>query len=162
MKSNVFKTNGFTLIELMIVVSIIGILASIAVPSYQNYIAQAQVAEALTITEEIKGMVEDHRKQTGEFPEHNEAAAVPAPDKLLGNHVTSVEVADGALHITLGAKATSTLRDKVLTLRPIVVPDSPASPMSWTCGHSPAPDGMEAVGENRTSVPRSFLPGSCR
>ena len=72
------KTNGFTLIELMIVVAIIGILASISLPAYQTYTTRAQLTESLVIVGELKGTVAEYYKHTGRFPADNVADGMPA------------------------------------------------------------------------------------
>jgi type IV pilus assembly protein PilA len=156
------RQTGFTLIELMIVVAIIGILASIAIPAYQDYTIRAQVTEAFSLASELKGPIQEYRKERGRFPADNAAAGVPEPDKLLGNYVTRVEVQQGAINITFGNFVNKTIDGQIVTLQPIVVKGSPASPMSWRCGYRGVPNGMEPVGENRTNVDRKFLPASCR
>jgi type IV pilus assembly protein PilA len=153
---------GFTLIELMIVVAIIGILASIAIPSYQDYTVRAQVVEAFSLASELKGAVQDFRKDRGRLPRTNHEAGVPEPDKLIGNFVTRIEVEDGALHVHFGNNANNVITDKIVTLQPLVVTGSPASPMSWRCGLRSIPKGMEGAGSNHTDVDRRFLPAMCR
>src|SRR5437667_392703 len=96
------RQSGFTLIELMIVVAIIGILASIAIPAYQDYTIRAQVTEAFSLASELKGPIQEYRKERGTLPSNNGAAGVPDPDKLIGNYVTRVEVAQGAINVTFG------------------------------------------------------------
>jgi len=156
------KTKGFTLIELMIVVSIIGILAAVAIPSYQTYIARAQVSEALIIANELKTSVKEFYKYKGRFPSSNNEAGIPEPQHLLGNYVTGILLDQGAFHISLGNKVNKNLDGKVLTLRPVIVTGSPSSPFSWLCGNSQPVTGMEAVGEARTDIDEGFLPASCR
>ena len=156
------RQSGFTLIELMIVVAIIGILASIAIPAYQDYTIRAQVTEAFSLASELKGRIQEYRKERGTLPSNNGAAGVPDPDKLIGNYVTRVEVAQGAINVTFGNFANKNLEGQIVTLQPIVVKGSPASPMSWRCGYREVPKGMEAVGENRTNLDRRYLPTSCR
>jgi type IV pilus assembly protein PilA len=156
------KQRGFTLIELMIVVAIIGILASIAIPAYQDYTVRAQVVEAFSLASELKGAVQEFRKDRGRMPRNNREAGVPEADKLIGNFVTQIAVADGALHISMGNHANKLIDGRVVTLQPIVVTGSPASPMSWRCGTRAIPSGMEGVGENRTDIDRKFLPTACR
>ena len=156
------KTNGFTLIELMIVVAIIGILASIAIPAYQDYTIRAQVTESFSITGELKLSIRDYYKEHGTFPVNNLQAAVPAKEHLIGNYVTEVDVVDGAMHVTLGNHAHSILEGQVLTIRPIFVSANPTSPISWTCGYREPPDGMEPSGDDKTNIDRKHLPGACR
>ena len=156
------KQTGFTLIELMIVVAIIGILASIAIPAYQDYTIRAQVVESFSITGELKLSIKDFYKDRGRFPSDNEEAGIPAPKHLIGNFVSKVELVDGAMHVELGNYVNAQLVGQTLTIRPIFVSDSPTSPISWVCGYRNPPDGMEAVGEDRTSLQKKHLPASCR
>jgi len=153
---------GFTLIELMIVVAIIGILAAVAIPSYQTYTTRAQLSEAMIIVGELKGSVADYYKQTGSFPVDNSSAGIPEPHHLLGNYVKAIELSEGAFHVRLGNKVNKMLDGKTLTIRPIVVTGSPSSPFSWLCGNASIPDGMEPVGDNNTDIEKSMLTGSCR
>ena len=146
----------------MIVVSIIGILASIALPAYQTYTVRAQVAESLTIVAELKTSVADHYKARGKFPTNNSAAGIPKKEFLQGNFVKFIELENGAFHVTLGNKINANAADQIVSMRPIVVRDSPVSPFSWICGYSESPESMQAIGKNKTSVAREFLPQSCR
>jgi type IV pilus assembly protein PilA len=93
---------GFTLIELMIVVTIIGILAAIALPSYQTYVQRAEIVEAISLAEHARRRVEQYYTEFERFPQDNAIAGLPPPDKLIGNRVTGVDVVDGAVHVTLG------------------------------------------------------------
>ena len=153
---------GFTLIELMIVVAIIGILAAVALPAYQSYTIRAQLVEALVLVDELKPNIKEYYKDRGRFPKDNEQAGLPGEDLLLGNYVQGMAVANGAVHITMGNKVNQHMQGKILSLRPIVVAGSPASPFSWVCGNSEVPDGMEAAGDNNTDIPAEFLPSACR
>ena len=153
---------GFTLIELMIVVAIIGILASIAIPAYQDYTIRAQVVESFSITGELKLSIRDYYKARGRFPSDNDEAGIPIPEHLIGNFVTGVELVDGAMHVTFGNYSNTNIANGVLTIRPIFVSASPTSPISWNCGYREPPDGMEAVGEDRTTLSPKHLPAACR
>lgn len=153
---------GFTLIELMIVVAIIGILASMSVPQYQAYTIRAQMVEALTLVSDFKPRIIEYYRARGEFPATNAEAALPEAKNIIGNYVRTVSIENGAIHIEMGNKANASLDGKLLTLRPIVVKDSPESPISWLCGESSAPEGMAAIGENKTTIHGGFLPTSCR
>lgn len=154
--------NGFTLIELMVVVAIIGILASIALPSYQDYIQRSETVEAMSLSSTIRNKVQDYYTEKLVFPEDNETAGVPEPKFLISNRVTSIVVDSGAIHVTMGNKAGKALQGKILSFRPAVVTGSPISPISWLCGYDEAVTGMEAVGNNKTDIKKQFLPSSCR
>ena len=156
------RTQGFTLIELMIVVAIIGILAGIAVPAYQDYTIRAQVVEAFSLASELKGSIQEYRKDHGTMPANNAAAGVPEPQFLLGNYVKRITIADGAMHVEFGNFANANLKGKIVTIQPLTVVGSPASPMSWRCALRGVPEGMQAVGENRTNVDSKYLPSTCR
>ena len=134
---------GFTLIEVMVTGAVIGVLATLAIPSYHQRIVRGQVTESLQLTEAIKADVEAYYRQNRRFPANNATIGLPPPDKLIGNYVNKM------------------VEGNTISLRPLVVEDSPRSPMSWSCGTRAAPTGMVSAGENRTDVPRGFLPFEC-
>jgi len=154
--------NGFTLIELMIVVAIIGILASVSLPAYQVYVQRSEVVEALNMASVIREDVTNYYVEKLDFPNNNEAAGVPAPNYLIGNRITSVVVESGAIHVTMGNKASTPLQGKILSFRPAVVTGSPKSPIAWLCGYDEPVPGMEARGNNKTDLDKQFLPTACR
>lgn len=154
---------GFTLLEMLVVVAIIAILATMAVPYYLSSLAKDQVKESLVLVEQLKLPVESYQQANGKLPPNNLEAGIPEAKKLLGNYVESIELEDGAFHIAFGNKAVKLLQGKFLTVRAITVTGSPDSPMSWLCGYSAVPMGMEAAGKNKTSVePKGLLPLACR
>ncbi|MEI8664208.1 pilin [Pseudoalteromonas sp. B28] len=155
------KTKGFTLIELMVVVSMIGILAAIALPQYSKYLQRAELVDPLAMAAAIREDVTVYYLENRRFPASNEQAGVPASKFLIGNRVTGITVDNGAIHISLGNKASQPLQNTVLTFRPAVVTGSPTSPIAWLCGFDEAVTGMQAVGENRTTVPKDILPSAC-
>ncbi|HFA4806931.1 TPA: pilin, partial [Neisseria gonorrhoeae] len=88
---------GFTLIELMIVIAIVGILAAVALPAYQDYTARAQVSEAILLAEGQKSAVTEYYLNHGKWPENNDSAGVASSDKIKGKYVQSVTVANGVV-----------------------------------------------------------------
>lgn len=156
------KLSGFTLLELMVVVSVIGILASVAMPQYHVYVQRSEVTEALSMAASVREDVTGYYLEQLDFPRNNKQAGVPAPDKLIANRVTSIEIENGAIHVTLGNKIAKPLKGTILTFRPATVNGSPKSPISWLCGYDEPVKGMTAVGSNRTSIPEDFLPSACR
>ena len=160
-KNSLSINQGFTLMELMVTVTIIAILATITMPSFLVQRQRGEVAEAMRLADSIRASVTDYYSINLSFPADNSAAGLPEPDLLIGNKVTRIEVKNGAIHITLGNKASKPLHDKILSLRPAVVTGSPASPISWLCGADYPVTGMEEAGENRTDLADAVLPASC-
>jgi type IV pilus assembly protein PilA len=110
------KQQGFTLIELMIVVAIIGILAAIAIPAYQDYTIRAQVSEGLNLAAGSKTAVTEFYQDTGGWPGDNTAAGVEAPASINGKYTTSVNIAGASITVTYGAEANTNIAGSTLTL----------------------------------------------
>lgn len=156
------KSSGFTLIELMIVIAIVGVLATMALPSYQERFIRAQIAEAMALADYAKDGVNAYYRANKRMPKNNAEAGLPPADKLMGNHVTAIEVKDGAIHVTLGHRANRNAAGKVLSLRPSAVEGYAQVPLAWNCGVAEAPKGMKAFGANLTTLPAPYLPIDCR
>lgn len=155
------KNNGFTLIELLVVIAIISILASVALPSYSNYINKAKLTEAMTLSDGLKARITDYYEEHGTFPENNKALNAAEPNLFIGQYVTAITVNNGAINITLGNHAKQILNGKILTIRPMYVEGNSLLPISWLCGNRDVIEGMTVAGKNATTVPGDLLNAAC-
>jgi type IV pilus assembly protein PilA len=152
---------GFTLVEVMVALAIVAILALMAVPSLQEKMVRDQIIEAAKLADVAKEAVANVWRAAQDLPRDNQAAGLPAADKIVSTWVSSVAVEDGAVQLTFGNQAHAALKGHRLTFRPAVVPDAPVVPVSWVCGHAKVPDKMTAKGVDRTDVDPRFLPLNC-
>jgi type IV pilus assembly protein PilA len=155
-------SSGFTLIELMIVIAIIGIMATYAMPSFQDRVIRAQVSEGLGLSEFARQAVQAYYAKHRRMPRDNAAAGLPPADRIVGNYVTELAVNEGAIVLSFGNRSNRNIAGKKLSLRPALVEGYPAVPLAWVCGAAGAPDKMRLVGENLTSLPAALLPIDCR
>ncbi|EMS5776756.1 pilin, partial [Neisseria gonorrhoeae] len=108
---------GFTLIELMIVIAIVGILAAVALPAYQDYTARAQVSEAILLAEGQKSAVAEYYLNHGEWPKDNTSAGVASASKIIGKYVKSVTVTNGVVTAQMNPSGVNKeIKDKRLSL----------------------------------------------
>jgi len=139
------EQQGFTLLELMIVVAIIGILASVAIPAYQSYSIRAQVTEGIMLLTKAKTAVNETYQEGGAFPNDNGEAGLQAPNSSCGNFVTRIEVIPGGIiEAEFGNSAHAEISGQVLQMTPDI--SSPGA-VSWDCS-SPV-------------ISNRFLPDSC-
>ncbi len=123
------KQQGFTLIELMIVVAIIGILAAIAIPAYQDYTIRAQVSEGLNLTGGAKAAATEYSMDTGRFPTDNSFAGLSLAGSISGKYTSSVGVALNVITVTYGNDAHAIINGQTL----IMTGSTNAGSVEWVC-----------------------------
>lgn len=139
---------GFTLIELMFVVAIIGILAAIAIPQFSSYRRKAFDAEGYILGAEIRKDIMEFYSHTGRFPDNNKEAGIAEPGNIRGKYVESITVHEGAMDVKF-YDSTGT-KYEILTARPAIMEEDQTSSIVWLWGDDKVPAGIKPVGENRT------------
>ena len=121
---------GFTLIELMIVVAIVGILAAVAVPMYLDYTVRSQIAEGLNLSTSAKVAVTEFFQDRGVFPTNNTAAGVEAATDIQGKYVSSITVADDVITVQYGNEVNAQVFGETITL---TADTTSAGSVKWVC-----------------------------
>ncbi|HEZ1326614.1 TPA: pilin [Neisseria meningitidis] len=156
---------GFTLIELMIVIAIVGILAAVALPAYQDYTARAQVSEAILLAEGQKSAVTEYYLNHGEWPKNNTSAGVASSSTIKGKYVKEVTVANGVITATmLSSGVNKEIKDKKLSLWAKRQDGS----VKWFCGQpvtrndTAKDDTVAADTDTAKKIDTKHLPSTCR
>jgi type IV pilus assembly protein PilA len=142
---------GFTFIELMTVVALIGFFAAVAVPAYTDYVLRSQTVEGMLLTINVKRAIGDYYAYHGKFPKDNKQARISPPEQLMGNVVSRVEVSDGNILVTFGSHSNQEIAGKTLSFRPQVNNQSPLGSIVWQCGK-----------DEKTTVEKKYLSSSCK
>ena len=139
------KSRGFTLIELMIVVAIIGLLAAIAIPAYQDYVIRAKVTEALSMMGAAQVAVAEYTINGGSLPSGNAEAGMAAAADITSNYVSRLEVKSGVITVTF-KNTNSSIDGRTLKMKPKY---TPGSSITWKC-------------EIEDAAYSRFVPRNCR
>ncbi|HEZ7095556.1 TPA: pilin [Neisseria meningitidis] len=160
---------GFTLIELMIVIAIVGILAAVALPAYQDYTARAQVSEAILLAEGQKSAVTEYYLNHGEWPANNSSAGVATSSKIKGKYVKSVEVKNGVVTATM---ASSNVNNEIKGKKLSLWAKRQDGSVKWFCGQPVTRDAnanganndevTAANGKGTANIDTKHLPSTCR
>ncbi|ENS7391228.1 prepilin-type N-terminal cleavage/methylation domain-containing protein [Neisseria gonorrhoeae] len=157
---------GFTLIELMIVIAIVGILAAVALPAYQDYTARAQVSEAILLAEGQKSAVTEYYLNNGKWPANNGDAGVASPGEIKGKYVKQVEIKNGVVTAQMASSnVNKEIKDKKLSLWAKREDGS----VKWFCGQpvtranaDAAKDDVTDAADGNNKIDTKHLPSTCR
>ncbi|EMT3928040.1 pilin [Neisseria gonorrhoeae] len=153
---------GFTLIELMIVIAIVGILAAVALPAYQDYTARAQVSEAILLAEGQKSAVTEYYLNHGKWPENNTSAGVASSDKIKGKYVQKVEVAKG---VVTAQMASSNVNKEIQGKKLSLWAKRQDGSVKWFCGQPVKRDNADnddVTADGTDGIETKHLPSTCR
>ena len=139
------KQQGFTLIELMVVVTCIGILSSVAIPAYQDYAIRAQISEGLNLAAGALSAVSEYYMYRGDWPKNNDEAGLADKHDMIGKYTEHISVKDNVIEIKFGFDAHKAIFNEKIELTAF----DNAGSISWTCASA-------------GKIQANHLPGACR
>ncbi|MDX1405456.1 MAG: pilin [Woeseiaceae bacterium] len=136
---------GYTLVELMIVVSIIGVLGSIAIPAYQDYTIRAQVAEGIALSSGTRAAMVDYFMDAGDWPQNNEKAHIANQTDITGKYVHKMLIKNNTIEVQFGGDAHQNIKGKILILTAV----ENLGIIRWEC-------------EGKGAFDERYLPSACK
>lgn len=159
------RHSGFTLVELMIVLAIVGILAAIAIPSYQSFVLRSEITEAFRLANTLRIDVAEYQANTGQWPQSVKSLGLT--QNKVGNRVVDLGIDNGTIVATFGGSAAPRLNGKTLILRPGLLVAEDSQQVIWQCGN----ERLEKKGikvdfagsaDVASSIEAELLPAECR
>ena len=155
---------GFSLLELVVVMAIIAILATLAMPLFLSKVPREQIEESMPLILSVTAKVEAYYNKSlaqkmPALPSNNEVAEAGLAESYAGLFVESITIVDGAVNVKFRPTANGKVAGKVVSWRPVV--KAPNGLIQWICGYKVAPTDMQTGGTNATNVTRDALPLKC-
>ena len=159
------RQQGFTLTELLIAMAIVGVMAAVAIPTYQNFVLRTQVSEALQLASTLRIGVAEYQANTGAWPQSIKSLGLG--QNKVGNRVIDLRIEDGTIIATFGGTVAPRLNGKTLAMRPGLLVKEDSEHVIWQCGNEQLVEKNTKVdfagtAEVATSIEDQLLPAECR
>ena len=159
------REQGFTLTELVSALAIVGVMAAVAIPTYQTFVLRTQVSEALELAGTLRNGVAEYQANTGAWPQSVKDLGLDR--NKVGNRVIDLSIDSGTLVATFGGTSAPRLNGKTLVLRPGLLVTGDSEQVVWQCGNqrlekSGLKVDFSGTADVATSIEDTLLPGECR